>query len=229
MKKIFIGIDTETCNSLLDDKGKLDLSQSLVYDIGWVIFDKKGQVYKTRSDVIAEIFLDKELMQSAYYKDKIPQYWEDIKSGKRILKSFLKVRRQYLIDRKKYNSQVTFAHNAYFDYNALNNTLRYLTGSHNRYWFPYSIELWDSLKMSRDILGKKKSYTDFCDKNGYKTNHKTPQNRLTAEILYRFISGNRDFVESHTGLEDTLIEKEIFLYCLKQKKRMRKKLFARAC
>ena len=228
--KTFIGIDTETCNSLIDPDNKLDLSQSLVYDVGWIIFNSKGKVFKKRSYVVAEIFLDAELMDTAYYKEKIPQYWQDIKDGKRQLKKFMNIRWQYLQDRKKYNSTVTFAHNAYFDYNALNVTMRYLTGSKYRYWFPFKVDLWDSLKMSRDVLGNKKAYTDFCDKNNYKTNHKTPQNRFTAEILYRFISGDNEFVESHTGLEDTEIEKEIFLYCLKKNKRCNKKLFKpRAC
>ena len=37
--------------------------------------------------------------------------------------------------------------------------------------------------------------------------------KLTAEILYRYISGKQDFVEAHTGLEDVQIEKEIFAEC----------------
>ena len=55
--KYLIGIDTETSNSLIDENDKLDLTQSLVYDIGWQVIDKKGKVYKKRSYVVAEIFL----------------------------------------------------------------------------------------------------------------------------------------------------------------------------
>ena len=39
-KTYLMSIDTETCNGLIDEKGKLDLSQSLVYDIGWQVVDK---------------------------------------------------------------------------------------------------------------------------------------------------------------------------------------------
>ena len=49
--------------------------------------------------------------------------------------------------------------------------------------------------------------------------------RKTAEILYRFISGDTEFEESHTGLEDVLIEAEIMFYCYRQHKPMRKALF----
>lgn len=225
--KYLIGIDTETSNSLIDENDKLDLTQSLVYDIGWQVIDKKGKVYKKRSYVVAEIFLDKELMNTAYFKEKIPQYWEDIKAGRRVLKTLLNIRRQFMFDRKKYNASVVFAHNALFDWRALNNTLRFVTGSKYRYFFPRSVEIWDTLKMSRDVFRKKKEYTLFCDEHGFKTNHRVPQNRFTAEILYRFISGNCNFVESHTGLEDVEIESVILVYCLKSKMEMRRLLFDR--
>jgi len=50
--------------------------------------------------------------------------------------------------------------------------------------------------------------------------------RATAEILYKYISGDIDFAEDHTGLEDVLIEKEIFAKCVRQHKKMRKTAFA---
>ena len=54
------------------------------------------------------------------------------------------------------------------------------------------------------------------------TAKKNGKPKATAEILYRYISGNNDFVENHTGLEDVLIEKEIFVRCMKQHKKMKK-------
>lgn len=224
-KKYFLGIDTETTNALETEEGKLDLSNSLVYDVGWQIIDRRGNVFLERSYVVAEIFLDTPLMKSAYFTEKIPQYWEDIKAGKRILTSFLKIRRQFLRDRKRFKCQAVFAHNAYFDYNALNTTLRYLTGSKYRYFFPYSCKILDTLKMARDVIGKSKDYTLFCEKNNYLTNHKTPQNRLTAEILWRYLSGDNEFIESHTGLEDVEIESKIFVHCLNAGIKTRRSLF----
>lgn len=223
-RKYLIGIDTETCNGL-EEEGKIDLSQSLVYDIGWQVVDRKGNVYKKRSFVVAEIFLDHELMKGAYYAEKIPQYWEDIQTGKRKLKSLLNIWKTFLSDRKKYNVKNVFAHNAYFDYNALNNTIRLVTGSKYRYFMPYCVEWWDTLKMARDVFSKNRKYSEYCQKNGYLTAHKHPQNRLTAEILWRYISNDPEFIESHTGLEDVEIETEIMVYCLKTHKKIRKTLF----
>lgn len=217
-KKYLIGLDTETCNGFPVD-GKLDLTQSLVYDIGWAVVDKKGNVFLTRSFVIAEVFLDmRDVMKSAYYADKIPQYWEQIKSGDRKLATWYTVSKAFRQDIEEYNVEVVFAHNASFDYRALNNTQRYITKSKYRYFIPYGIEIWDTLKMSRQIFGSMNTYKQFCIDNGYLTKHKTPRPRYTAEILYRYLTGNNDFVESHTGLEDVLIEKDILSACLRQHK-----------
>jgi len=107
----------------------------------------------------------------------------------------------------------------------LNNTQRYISKSKYRYFFPYGFEWYDTLKMASDIYGNQPSYRRFCERNGYMTKHRIPRVRLTAEILHRYLSGNNDFEESHTGLEDVKIESQIFAQCLRQHKPMRKALY----
>ena len=134
--KYLMGLDTETCNGLVEGD-KLDLSQSIVYDIGWVITDKQGRIYKERSFVIYEVFVAmKDVMTSAYYAEKIPSYWEDIKSGKRKLVRFSTMRKYFFEDLKEYNCNTIFAHNALFDYRALQNTIRWVYKSKKRFFFP---------------------------------------------------------------------------------------------
>ena len=221
-----IGLDTETCNGIVVDD-KLDLSQSLVYDIGWVVADKQGRIYQKRSFLIYDVFCGmSDVMQSAYYAEKIPMYWEQVKAGSRKLVRWSTMRKILMNDINTYGVKNVFAHNAGFDYRALNNTTRYLTKSKYRYFFPRNIEIWDTLKMCRQTIGKQKMYKVFCEKNGYMTKHKKPQVRLTAEILYRYISGDSNFIESHTGLEDVLIETALLAHCFRQHKKMEKKLFA---
>jgi hypothetical protein len=74
------------------------------------------------------------------------------------------------------------------------------------------VELWDTLKMARQTFGKDEDYKQFCSENGYVQKNGYP--RFTAEILYKYISGNNEFKEEHTGLADVLIEKEIFTACM---------------
>lgn len=225
--KYLMGLDTETCNGLVLDGDKLDLSQSLVYDIGWAICDKQGRIYKTRSFLIYEVFVAmKDVMASAYYAEKIPMYWEQIKNGQRKLVRFQTMYNAFWEDLKEYGVSAIFAHNARFDHKALTNTIRWVTKSKKRFYFPFGIEIWDTLKMAQQTIGKQKSYFNWCVKNNYMTNHKTPRVRLTAEILFRYISGNNDFNESHTGLEDVLIETKIMVHCFRQHKKMEYRLFA---
>lgn len=224
-KHYLIGIDTETCNAYFDGK-TLNLTDSLVYDIGWVVTDKNGNIYERRSYVVKEIFFGMaDIMKSAYYAKKIPQYLTDIRNGKREVKSIWEIRKILKTDMRNYNTKTVYAHNARFDDRVLKNTVRYLSGSYCRYFFPYNTEIWDTLKMSRDIFGKRPTYIRYCFDNGYVTKHKKPQCRFTAEILYRYITNNEDFAECHTGLEDVLIETVILTKCFKAHKKMRKSLY----
>jgi DNA polymerase III epsilon subunit-like protein len=199
-------------------------SNMFAYDIGWAIVDKRGNVYAIRSFIVAEIFYhEKELMQSSYYAEKIPKYKEDIASGKRTVATFYEIRKQLADDMKLYGIKEVYAHNMRFDYGTLNNTQRWLTKSKYRYFFPYGTEICDTLKMSRQVIGKMPTYRTFCEEHGYLT--KKGQLRFTAEIIYRFITKDEEFTESHTGLEDVLIEKEILAYCYRQHKKMVRQLW----
>lgn len=215
-KNYYIVFDTETTNGLGDP---------IVYDLGFAIIDKKGNVYETHSLIIREVFYGmKDLMQSAYYANKIPKYKEQIANGERKVVSLFEARKIFSEVCEKYNVKVAIAHNARFDYRSTSKTQRYLTKSKYRFFLPYGIELWDTMRMANDTICKQVTYKRWCLRNGYMT--KNNQVRKTAEILYRYISGQNDFVESHTGLEDVLIEKEIFVHCLRQHKPMRKSCFA---
>ena len=216
--------DTETANVLSTEDGKLDMSNVLMYDCGWCIMDTKGNVYVERSFVNRDIFVyERNLMQSAYYAHKIPQYVEDLRAGRRIMASTYEIRKRMLADMKEYRIHEVVAHNARFDLNALNTIQRWMTKSAYRYWFPYGTEIWDTMKMARDVIHKMPTYRYFCEEHGLLT----ANGKLSAkaEDLYRFIIKDPTFIESHTGLEDVQIEREIMLYCFRQHKKMRKGLF----
>ena len=198
-------IDTETTGTIDDP---------ICYDIGFAVIDENGTTYEKGSFVVADVFLDDELMSEAYFKEKIPQYWEDIKNGSRQLKKFSSI--NFLIRKIMTEQNITtvIAHNARFDYRSTNLTKRYITSSKYRYFFPYGTEIWDTLKMSKEILKDDEEYRKFCVENNFVTSRN--QNRYTAEIIYRFLTNDLQFIESHTALEDVMIEKEIFAYCVQK-------------
>jgi DNA polymerase III epsilon subunit-like protein len=214
-RNYIVVLDTETAN---------DLENPLVYDIGWAIVDKYGNVYRQRSFINREIFfLEEELMQSSYYAEKLPIYYKRIAKGEAKVANWLTIKKILWQDMADFETNIVSAHNARFDYKATATTQRWLTKSAYRYFFPYGTEVWDTLKMARDVIGKMPTYRKWCEVNDYIC--KNGQLKFTAEVLYRFISGNEDFDEEHTGLADVLIEKDILAYCYRQHKPMRKKLW----
>ena len=83
MENVII-LDTETTN---------DIECPICYDVGFIVMNTEGEIYERFSYVVADVFLDEELMASAYFKDKIPSYWEEIKKGKRELKRFSAIKK----------------------------------------------------------------------------------------------------------------------------------------
>lgn len=205
MKKYLV-LDTETTN---------DIESPLTYDVGWAIFDKEGKVIKTASYVVKEIFYNDFLMQFAYFRDKIPTYKLEILNGLRIPLSLGTIKSSLASDCRVYGIEAIIAHNAKFDYNALNGTLRYLTDSRCRYFFPFGIKIFDSLRMAREIFSEDSDYISYCQKNDFLT-EKLRQPKMTAEVLFRYLRKDDTFSEEHTALADTLIEKDIFLECKKR-------------
>jgi len=200
-----IMLDTETTN---------DLESPMMYDCGFAVIDlENGNIIERHSYVIAEIFLDTEFMSYAYFADKIPQYWKDLEEGKRKMVRLATCKRILAETVSKYNVEYIVAHNARFDYRSTNGTQRYFTCSKYRYFLPFGCHLVDTLKMARSKYKQNDAYGEFCYVNNYLTAR--GQRRYTAEILYRFISGNNDFVEEHCGLEDCEIEAQILMDCLK--------------
>lgn len=209
-KEMFLVIDTETCNTV---------EQPLPYDIGFAICDRMGNIAEERSYVVAETFLDmKDTMKSAYFAEKIPQYWEDIKNGSREIKSIYKIRKEVKDLMKKYNVKKVGAYNMGFDKRALNNVMRYTTKSFCRWFFPFGTEFFCIWHLATQTLLQQKTFFKMAEKNDW---FSEKGNLLTnAEITYNYIKKMSDFKEEHKGLEDVRIEIEIMAHCFRQHKKM---------
>lgn len=212
----YLFMDCETAETS-DENGKVDAHNGQAYDLGLMVIDETGKVYHKVSLVNEDVFFGMpDSMREAYYADKMPQYLTDMRMGKRKILNTWQIYRLFHFLCKEYDIKGVIAHNAFFDVNALNATMRYQTKSKVRWFLPWGMKVIDTLAMARDTFAKDPAYVKWCEENGYMTNHATPRPRLTAEILYRYITGQYEFEESHTGLEDVEIEKEIFLKCMEK-------------
>lgn len=213
-KEMYLVIDTETANSI---------EQPLPYDIGYAVCDRFGHIVLERSFVVAEIFLDhKEMMKSAYFAEKIPHYWEDIKNGTREIKSIFNIRKQIKEDMKKYRIKKVGAYNMAFDKRALNNVIRYCSKSLIRWFFPFGTEFFCIWSMACQVLLNSTSYIKFALQNGLESEAGNIQ--TSAEACYKFLINSVDFTEEHTGLEDVRIEIDIMAKCFSTHKKMDKNI-----
>lgn len=216
-KDYYLVTDIETAN-FVDD--------ALAYDVGIAIADRKGTIYEKFSFACAEIFNDTDLMTSAYYAEKIPTYHAEIAEGSRKLANLYEIRKTIFDLCSKYEVKAILAYNAYFDNSGLNRTQRYVTKSKYRWFFPYGIPVHCIWHMACQVICTQKRYYDFCVENGYVS--KAGNIHTSAEVVYRFLTNNTDFTEEHKGLDDVLIETEIFAKCIAKKKAMNRNI-NRAC
>ena len=212
----YLFMDSETAETNMID-GQLDVANGQVYDLGLMVIDENGKVYDQISLVNEDVFFGMpQSMQEAYFADKIPQYLEDMRKGKRKIVNSWQMYKIFTEMCQKYEVVAVVAHNAFFDVKVLNATMRYQTKSRVRWFLPWGTEIIDTLKLARNTFGKDPQYVQWCKDNGYMTKHETPRPRFTAEVLYRYITGDNSYEESHTGLEDVTIKKEIFLKCMER-------------
>ena len=196
------------------------LDNPLVYDIGYAITDKQGNIYETRSFIIEEIFYNRPLMTSAYYSEKVPKYLKDIANGTRTVVPFLEMRDDFIALAEKYNIKTLGAYNLMFDTRALTNTIRNITKEPRAKFLPRALK---DVKMmciwclACEVLYTQKTFGRVAIRNGWVS--EVGNFRTTAEVGHRYITGNTDFEEEHTGLEDVLIEIGIMAYAFRQNKK----------
>ena len=217
-KKYIMVLDVETTNNVMLKGAPND---GLVYDIGFTIIDKKGNVYAKRSFAIQEIFDWKELMSTAYYYKKLPKYYEKLKNNQMEKITIWNARKRIKKAIEYFNIKEVWAYNASFDYTTLNNTVRYLSGSGCRWFLPYGVQVCDIWSVACQVLGNQKTFQweNVRNANG---------NLVTnAERMFGYCE-QIDFEEEHTGLADALVESQILARCLASNKKIDKKI-NRAC
>ena len=216
-KKYLMVLDVETTNNQMNSK----FNDGLVYDIGFVICDKEGKIYAKRSFAIKDIFDWKELMSTAYYKNKLPKYYEKLNKKQMEKVTIWEARKRIHKAMKYFNITEVYAYNANFDYTTLNNTVRYLGGSACRWFFPFGTKICDIWNIACQVLGTQKTFQweNIRNKNN---------NLITnAERMFGYCE-QIDFEEEHTGLADAIVESQILARCLKSHKSIDKKI-NRAC
>mgnify|MGYP003306514438 CR=1 FL=1 len=122
-KKLYLVLDCETAtlpfaNEIAqgdaDRKKKIAIARPLIYDIGWVICDRKGEIYNKKQFLIAETFAVPSVFNTAYYAEKRPIYLEMLQRGEITIKPWQEVVNILIEDMNKVDSVGAF--NSMFDF-----------------------------------------------------------------------------------------------------------------
>lgn len=62
-----------------DKKKSIAIAKPLIYDIGWQIIDRQGNIYEKKQFLCSEVFSVPSIFNTAYYKEKRPIYLEMIR------------------------------------------------------------------------------------------------------------------------------------------------------
>lgn len=119
-RKYYLILDCETAtlpyasNFGGDEKKAISIAKPLIYDLGWTICDAKGKIYRKRSYLITEIFSVPSVFNTAYYKEKRPQYLEKLHNGDIVLRTWKEATE--ILERDLLEVQAVGAYNAAFDF-----------------------------------------------------------------------------------------------------------------
>ena len=199
--------DTETIGDIT--KGE----KAFPYDVSFINIFKREITHKI-AYINKDIYDNEYLMNNAFYKNKIPFYNEKLKTDS----NYKKVNdKELLLNLNKFikDNKIKYflAFNVKFDYNSINN-LYDKVGIKNEFKKLRLIDIWkiatDMLEMFKPLY---ESYMLFCYRNNYIT--ESGKNvKTSAEIFNRWVNNDLNFIENHTGLEDTFCEYNILLILL---------------
>lgn len=122
-KKTFLVLDCETATLAFaneiaqgdaDRKKKIAIARPLIYDIGWTICDRKGEISDKKQFLIAETFAVPSVFNTAYYAEKRPIYLEMLRRGEITIKPWQEVVEILIEDMNKVDSVGAF--NSMFDF-----------------------------------------------------------------------------------------------------------------
>lgn len=256
-KKFYCTVDTETAtlpfaNEIAltpSQKQKIAIAKPLVYDLGWVITDRQGNIIKKENYLIQETFFVPSVFNTAYYKEKRPIYMEMLKNGEIKRATWEQAINHLILDMRE--CDMICAYNATFDFKkAIPFTERYINALYSEHYNEWEQEqrkkcemiikgaddsknedyltphfilrgieypLCDLWGVACDRLINIDKYKKYCLDNGLVTNS-VQYFKTSAETSFQYLMNNHDFIESHTALDDAIIESQILTKALRKGK-----------
>lgn len=215
----FIVLDTETAPvCAFKNPNNPEPWNSRVYDAGWIISDRDGNTSVERSFIVKETFYNRDIMNSAYYANKLPQYWEGRGKDWKVA-SFYDVWQVFNDDVKSCGVRDVWAYNCKFDRQTLDATIRDYSRWFVRSFVPANVQWRDIWDYAGSTICNTWKYCNWAINNGFVTAKGNPS--TNAETVYRYLTQDKQFAESHTALDDAKIEHYILCSVFKRHQKAR--------
>ncbi len=191
-------------NVIVFDTETVGLEKCFTYNIGYVIFDTDTNEILTRHDfVIEQIWTNRALFETAYYAEKRPLYVSAMKGKRAKMIKFGHACRKMASDIKNFEVTCGYAYNSKFDEKVF---------AFNCDWYKVAnpldvIPVYDIRGLVHNKIAFTEEYQTFCDEHELYTD--TGNYSTTAESVYKYITKDKEFIEAHTALADSIIEAEI--------------------
>ncbi len=200
-------------------------NRSFVFDLAYVISNRKGKIFQERNFLIREVITNPKIMLGALYNKD----WRAMMGGKIFhhyipgladnsltiysWRDALAVMRE---DINTHDVNVFCAYNLPFDLGAMQKTHNMIASKRLDFSRLDLLCLWE---FSCITVLRSQLYHDFAALHGEQAGYITAANnvRTTAEKTYAFLTGNPNFIEAHTALGDAQIETEILHRLLARK------------
>lgn len=232
-----------------NQRKNIAITKPLIYDLGWKIVDRNGNVYHRENYLITEIFSVPAIFDTAYYAEKRPIYLEKLRNGEIILVNWETAMTAFLADLAV--CEAVGAYNSMFDFKkAIPFTELYISKLYSAdyhnwlrwqertcQWladggkvegtqeFEESVfrfrgkvyPLFDLWGLSCQHILNCNEYKQMCIDQKWET-ASGKYFKTSAETAYRFLSGETEFIESHTAIDDCDIESQLFAEIVKRTK-----------
>ena len=254
-RKYYMVLDCETatlpCTKDMTEaeRKNVAIAKPLIYDLGWKIVDRNGNVYNRVNFLISEIFSVPTIFDTAYYKDKRPIYLEKLKKGEITLVDWQTAMTALVDDLQA--CEAVGAYNSMFDFKkAIPYTELYISQLYSpnfHEWLKWqttsckwlasgnkptgqecfeesvfrfrgrTYPLFDLWGLSCEHILNCDEYKQMCIDQKWET-ESGKYFKTSAETAFRFFSGDTEFIESHTAIDDCDIEAQLFAEIVKRTK-----------
>lgn len=181
-----------------------------VYDLAFVVHNKKGRIVERFNAVVRETATDADKMMGAYYARKMFTHYLPMVAEQAIpLMHWSAIVEAIRSAITRHSVSVVAAYNLAFDRRVIRATHRQL--GFKGAILPAGVQQLDIWEFACRAKLVQKKYRTLARSLGWVS--EAGNIKTTAECAYRYTSGDHNFIEAHTALHDAEIESEILTAC----------------